>query len=147
MSKRLTLYIADESQAVIGPENPATSRAGRINSIIQRYGAIIRDAMPEFSQGEWCAIVDANNGSILDDMPQTVAYTWANVHDSPELGDKWGIDQAALVDKLRSLTYAQKCAVAEVIAGFWNSEKLNQADNHTLLTEAGAKIAERMEKC
>lgn len=140
MTSRKTVYLADQTEAIIH-RYPVDSLAGRINSIIQRYDAIIRDVMPEFSEREWCAICDANNGSIMDDMPQTVAYLWANVHDFEGLGEKWEIDQAALVKKLHSLPYAGKCAVAEVIAGFWHSEKLNQADNVTLLTEAGAKIA------
>lgn len=142
MSRRLTLYVSDDSQAVIGPDNPSTSKAGRINSIIQRYGAITREAMPEFSEHEWCAICDANNGAILDDMPQTVAYIWANVHDTPGLGDKWGIDQDALVKKLHKLTIAEKCAVAEVITAFWRSNDLNSASNEELLREAGARLAE-----
>lgn len=61
---------------------------------------------------------------------------WANVADTPELGDKWRIDQDALVKKLHGMTDAQKIAVAETVQRFWaycrlpTSAALDRATSH-----------------
>jgi hypothetical protein len=140
MSSRKTIYLGDDAEMVIGtrPRN----LSGRINTILLRYDRIIDDVMPTLSEAEWCALCDANNGTVLDDHPQTVCYLWANVADFDGLGEKWGVDQAALVDKLRILPYAALCALAEVIADFWGNDKVGKADNRTLLSESGAKVAD-----
>lgn len=135
-NNRRSLYIADEALVVIG--NP-DSLSGRINAVITRYGRIVTEAMPTFTEKEWLAICDANNGSIMDDMPQSVAYIWANVADSDL--SQWDVDPSALALKIRDLNYAGACAVAEVINGFWKNDGLNQESYGKILVSAGAKIS------
>lgn len=137
MSPRHTLHLPDTVLEAVGKSD---SLSARISNIILRYRAIVREAMPELTVAQWCAIVDANNGTVIDDLPQTVNHLWANLADAPELGEKWGIDHHALIRQLQDMTTAQNCATAEVIAAFWSSENLNSASNEDLLTAAGAKI-------
>ncbi|NCC36391.1 MAG: hypothetical protein EOM24_30925 [Chloroflexia bacterium] len=137
MSPRHTLHLPD---AVLETVGKTDSLSGRISNIILRYRAIVREKMPELTLAQWCAIVDANNGAVMDDLPQTVNHLWANLADAPELSDKWRIDHTALVRQLQDMTTAQNCAIAEVVAAFWRSENLNSASNEDLLKEAGARI-------
>lgn len=105
---------------------------------IQRMDEIIRDAMPRFSEGEWSAILDANNGAWLMDTP--AHWLTENVRDSDGLDEKWNIDTHRLVEKLQALPYAAHCAIEDVIWRFWHSPRLNDADTATLIREAGAKL-------
>lgn len=98
------------------------SLSGRLNGIVARYELLIDHAMPDFRPDEWCAIFDANNGMLADADPlHMVSPTmiWANVHDTPGLAEKWDVDPADIIDRLRRLTPAQSVAVIEAIQRFW----------------------------
>ncbi|HWH79631.1 MAG TPA: hypothetical protein VNT76_19765, partial [Candidatus Binatus sp.] len=73
-------------------------------------------------------------------LPQTTAHMWANVADSPGIGEKWETDAKALVKKMRAMSYAESVAVAEIVQRFWSD--CSRTDNEKWLTECGAKIAE-----
>lgn len=141
MAQKSSVYLTDETLAVLratAPKNADFSLSGRINSIAERYGEIVGRECPTFTESEWCAICDANNGTILDDLPQTTAHMWANVADSPGIGEKWGIDAARLVSKMRKLRYVETVAVAEIVQRFWSD--CSRGDNAAWLAECGAKI-------
>ena len=94
--------------------------SGAINTAVDRYLEILRRHMPTLRLGEWCALFDNLNGVwFLDTWSPT--YTWANVADHEDLGDKWGIDQDALVQTLRSMSYAASVAVVDAAERFWAS--------------------------
>lgn len=102
---------------------------------------IVRDECPAFSVSEWSAICDALHGTRLvaehtDADP--ARHLWAELADSPELASKWGIDQAALVERLRGLTYAQRCAVVEVANRFWRAPQTDTPPE--ALGAAGARL-------
>ncbi len=134
-SNKRNVYLTDNSLSLLAG---CDSFSGRLNTIIGRYSRIVADSMPTFTRGEWCAIFDANNGTLyLDDSSITMA--WANVADLPGLDEKWGIDSAALVAKMRRLTTAQAIAVVEANERFWaNHEK----PTDEALKVAGVRIAE-----
>lgn len=147
MARKLSIYLGDQALKVI--EKTAVihhngerelSVSGRINSICTRYGELISRHMPAFTLAEWCAVCDANNGSILDDFPSTVSLLWANVADSEGIGHKWEIDPAKLIKKMRGLDFAESMAVAEVVQRFWAD--CSQLDNAAWLKECGAKMIE-----
>lgn len=143
MAQKSSVYLTDNSLAVLratAVKDCDFSLSGRINSIVERYGEVVARECPTFALGEWCAICDANNGSILDDMPQTTAFMWANVADSDGIGEKWEINVNKLVVKMRNLTYAETICVAEVVQRFWSD--CSKADNAAWLKECGAKIGE-----
>jgi hypothetical protein len=69
------------------------------------------------SEGEASAICDANNGTFWESWSFTML--WANVHDTPGLGEKWGIDQAALIAKMQKWSLIQAMAVVDAVERFW----------------------------
>lgn len=139
-SNKRSIYLTDDTLAAMGL--PATeedragwSLSGRLNMIVERYARIIATAMPEFSEAEWSAILDANNGTIFADWSLTMI--WANVADSPELPEKWGINLRKLVDKLQGLSFVQAAAVVEAIERFWKHCELPTRE---AMAKAGIKI-------
>lgn len=146
MAQKASVYLADASLAVLsaiqGPAEERYALSGRINTIVGRYGEIVRRSMPELTLGEWCAVCDANNGSMID-VEEFAAISasllWANVADSPGIGEKWGVDAKTLVKKLRGLSFAETIAVAEVVQRFWSD--CAQTDNGAWLEKCGARVA------
>lgn len=100
-----------------------------------RYYALIGEAKRtlSLSRNELCATMDACNGlHLVDDIRWR--YLWADVADTPDLGDKWGIDRDALVAKLRAMTPLQLIALADAIEIFWAH---TQSDTDDALRIAG----------
>jgi len=134
--------LIDPAEAVIG-QAPEPSMSGRINSIIIRYGDIISREVPAMTEAEWSFLVDILNGTwLLAEFATTdpARYLWAEVADAdPETAQKWGIDQRALVERLRAMPYSAHCAIAEVVTRFWAAKEQNGslADQ---LRAAGARI-------
>lgn len=143
MSRRTSIYLSDQAETALGPI-AGESLSGRINSMLIRYDGIRREACPALSVAEWCAVCDVLNGAYVaaehtDSDP--ARYIWAEMADSPEMGDKWDIDHPVLVERLRGMSFAERCAVMEVATRFWRSPRLiNEASNAELLVEAGANI-------
>ena len=124
MAKRATIYISDPAEAVLGGRHDSLS--GRINSIIIRYGEMTRRHSPALTRGEWAAIFDTLNGTWLAAEVGEIdpaRYLWAEIADNPGVGEKWGVDQSALVSTLRALSYAESIAVAEAAQRFWQECK------------------------
>ena len=145
MSRKSAVYLNNESISIIESGGVKShdgtievSVSGRINAILARYDRLVREHAPELTLGEWCAICDANNGTILDDIPQSVSHMWANVADCEGLGEKWNVDQERLISIMRSWGYAQQIACAEIVQRFWSDT--SRHDNKAWLTEVGAKI-------
>lgn len=101
---------------------------------LERYYETLRRSMPPLSRSEAMALVDITNGTIWD--PFTISLLWAEVDDAEGLGKKWGLDQAAFVQKLRALTYAQAVAVVDGIERFWGS-----GEGHYTITETDEALA------
>jgi hypothetical protein len=59
---------------------------------------------------------------------------WANVADSVGLGEKWQIDQDALVQTMRAWTPAEALAAWEAVRRFWLAD---DTDADRALAEAG----------
>lgn len=139
MGTKQTTYYTDETLATLNAGlTEGESFSGRIEAIVARYDRIVKECSPELTLGEWCAICDANNGTILHDLPQTVTFMWANVADSEGLGEKWGIDQTKLVAKMRKWSYPLAVACAEIVQRFRCDT--SRTDNEDWLRECGAKI-------
>lgn len=137
--KRQGIYLAKETIAIMG-DTAATSVSGRVNQIIQRYGEIISEVCPALTQGEWCLLFDLLNGTIMDNP----RYLWAEVDDSIRmdgLADKWQVDGAALVVKLRGMTPEQGYAILETVARFWQCDFDDQMDWVKKILAAGGKLA------
>ena len=136
MTERKNVYFADEIFALLDLDE-GDRLSERVNYLIGAYYTMIADSMPLFSRGEWCAIMDANNGTLYDHILPSML--WANLHDSPGMSAKWDIDQGDLVKQLQSLSRSQLLAVQEAINGFWRHHELPTDE---ALQRAGAKIIE-----
>jgi hypothetical protein len=111
----------------IGRELNGLSLAG----VLGRYADLVergaRDLEAVLERAEWNAIADANNGcadmwDYTDGPPATppLLMFWANVHDTPGLGEKWGIDQKRLVKKLQGLAPHHGEAILAAVRFFWD---------------------------
>ncbi len=99
------------------------SASERVNEIVLRYDALYRHLLPDFTREEWCAIMDANNGTIpaYETTPETqLTLVWANLADSEGMDEKWGVDCDDLVRRLRELSAPQSIAVVEAVYRFWS---------------------------
>jgi hypothetical protein len=118
------------------------SLSGRIADIVSRYDWVVTQAIPTLTRGEWMVFAHANsNAASLDWLDGGNLYwglAWANVADSPELGEKWGVDLRTLIDRLRSMTLAEQLAMFEVLERFWGCVRM---DPDAALAEAGARVA------
>jgi hypothetical protein len=63
---------------------------------------------------------------------------WANIADSPELDEKWGVDRMSLAAKLRDLGFAEQCSVAEVVRDFWGNDWSQAEDYADVFKTIGA---------
>ena len=72
------------------------------------------------SPAEALAIVDTLNGTWLDAMNSHLV--WAEVEDNEGLGTRHGIDQKALVDKLRLLPAHAQLAIVDAAERYWHAE-------------------------
>jgi len=121
---RPSIYLAAETAAALESSMvPQDSISGTINSIVLSYFRVLDDGKKwlkdhPLSSGEWSAIIDANNGSLIDHHAATLL--WANVHDSRGFTEKWGVDVAALSDKMRALPLPAQLALADIVRLFWS---------------------------
>jgi hypothetical protein len=85
-----------------------------------RYYEIMRRDLPVVSEAEASLLVDALNGARHVE-PSTIALLWAEIADACEdgLAEKWGVDGAAFVARLRELDYAQCVAVVDAVERYW----------------------------
>ena len=77
----------------------------------------------KFSLNEALLMADALNGVILDAW--TKHLLWLSIEDAirtDELDRKWGVDGAALVERLRSLSPVEQGMIAYRIQQAWENE-------------------------
>lgn len=116
MAERFSIYAGPPiAAALAGYED---NRSGRLNQVASAYMVIVDALKPDFSVSEWCAVCDGLNSYPLDDR-QSRRFAWASIADDPSLGEKWGVDHASLVDKVRGLSEAQLIAMREIFERAW----------------------------
>jgi len=112
-----------------GPLQAELEARGEPNEIgkrdLGRYYTLLRRELAgvQLSEPEACLLVDALNGTLLDE--HTVSLLWAELDDAilqDHLHEKWSLpgEQAgALVARLRSLSPGQAMAVYDAVERFW----------------------------
>lgn len=111
-------------QAAVANNGGGRGMSHRLAQIADRYQEILRRAAPPaLSDGEMNALRDACNGTLHEPAALIRGSLWIGIEDSlPDgLAEKWQIDGAALVEKLRGLTYPQEVALVEQIEAYWAS--------------------------
>lgn len=105
---------------------------------LYRYRRLIRAAQTRlkaekvFTPAEQALILDALNGSLLADRPETLS---ASVDDSMSLdgtAEKWGVDQDVMREKLRGLTPIEFAAIADAAERFWSAPDDRDAEGGLL---------------
>lgn len=106
-------------------ERGAANRSGVINRDLERYYETLKygrqSLRDRLSTGEVSAILDNLNGCWLAE-PVSIRLIYANVADGLDdgLAEKWNIDGPALVRKLKNLSFAELCALADAAERWWN---------------------------
>jgi hypothetical protein len=142
MTNKFSIYAGAPLIAALDAigERYEENRSGRINTVAERYMAMVADLIGRLnlSHAEWCAILDANNGvQVYIGAIEFPSMIWANVHDTPGLGEKWAIDQADLVQRLQALPRSSLIAVQEVADRFWSRA---EKPTRQALKEAGINV-------
>lgn len=129
MTKITSLSLNDETSAILEPRvhESTGGRSGAISTIVARYAEICRRELPGLSEAEMNLVRDALNGAWLVDRPEGIqTMLWAEVTDAIKLNQadtKHGVDGAALVEKLRGLTYAQAVALVDSVERWWLEDR------------------------
>lgn len=115
-----TVYIPDSIEEIIAvPEGSPESYSGRLAYLISLADTLAREQMPELSDSEWGAIIDANIAAIPQysaGVEGVLAGLWHNLFDFAPKGDKkYGVDCAALARRMQSMPIGAQAAVFEVI--------------------------------
>lgn len=138
MARKATIYISDDTSEIIGKTGKG-ELSSRIAACLARYAKMSASLMPVFTRDQWCAIFEANNGTDVfggDGISGTMI--WANVADSPGLGEKWSIDQDQLVAEMRALSEAELLAVNEACVRFW---QISSKPTDKAIKASGARVS------
>lgn len=101
--------------------------AGVVRTDLGRYRALVRAAQTRladermFTAAEGTLILDALNGTLLGDRPETLVWSVEDAMRLDGLAEKWGVDADGLAKKLNSLTPLALHAVADRAETFWAS--------------------------
>lgn len=125
---KITISLKDEVLESVDSrgERGEANRSGVISRDLDRYYDALKRARVELrkklSEAEIAAIIDNLNGVW---MAETVSITllYANIEDAIELEEldkKWKIDGLALVEKLRSMSFIELCALTDAVERWWN---------------------------
>lgn len=125
--KQITSFTLDASvlAELAGRSGNGQSRSGRINADLARYYESLKRARSalrsRFNAGELSAIADVCNGTWYE--PHAIPLLYASVEDA--LGDglaqKWSIDGATLVAKLREISYTEAAALVDAAERYWQA--------------------------
>ena len=100
--------------------SPVVSLGQTARRDLTRYYALLRASTPKFSEPEASLILDALNGTLLDE--HTYRLLWAEVDDAIRLDgldEKWGVHAGELVTRLRNLSPAECMAVIDAVERAW----------------------------
>ena len=123
MARTTSIYVSPPiNEAIRRLGKQGTNVSGRLATVCERYLEIVADELAriKMTKAEWCAIMDANNGVQIMTGNPFAHLIWANVFDSPELEEKWGVDVVALANKLQALPKSTLLAIREAIDIFWS---------------------------
>lgn len=142
-----TTYYSDDIATIINvKKKDVESFSGRVGFLVSAAAGIAAASSPELSVNEWCAIADANNGSLFayEQGPEAVVRgVIHNVFDYAYAGDQqWGISCQDLARKLSALTFPEQLAVFEIARGFWTRKEVQKGANEyrEIFERLGAKV-------
>jgi hypothetical protein len=118
---RVSMFRAGPLRADLDARTPADqSFVETVRRDLTRYYFLLPRALPTFSDAEASLIVDALNGTIFH--PETIGLLWAEIDEAVRnagLAEKWRVDGAALVSRLRDLSFVEALAIVDAVERFW----------------------------
>jgi len=106
-------------------ERGEANRSGVISRDLDRYYESLKRVRAELrkklSDAEMSAILDNLDGVWMAE-PVSINLLYANVEDGIELeglDKKWKIDGPALIEKLRSMSFIELCAITDAAEKWW----------------------------
>tara|TARA_Y100000593_G_scaffold20067_1_gene40230 strand:- start:11876 stop:12304 length:429 start_codon:yes stop_codon:yes gene_type:complete len=135
---RKNIHLRDETieSLSLSDAMASGSLSARITYVTSAYESMVQAHTPGFTENEWMAILDANNGTWFDGPHASMV--WANIEDSVGLADKWSCDIHRLSARIQSLPTASQLSVLEVIYRFWSIA--SDVSSHDALRQSGAVI-------
>lgn len=144
-----TLYFSERVYDSLDVDRDALGGlSGRVSHLCGVAIALMREATPEFTEGEWCAMMDVSNGHLppYDAGPDAVADSFSfSLSDSgPECNEKWGVRCVDLARTYRALPLAAQLSVVEICRRFWVRSDINaKHDSYRDMLEAhGARFTD-----
>ena len=143
-----TTYYPDSIEAIINvAPDGVESFSRRVGFLIAAAERAAAENSPELTVNEWCALVDANNGSLYsyEQGPEAVVRgVIHNVFDYAYAGNaQWEISCEDLARNLSALAFVQQLAVFEIVRGFWARKDVQEgaAGYREIFERLGAKVA------
>lgn len=138
--RRIQVIVDEDVFRTLGLD-PVNDGAPAFAAALRRYATAVEKAGKRLDKvlerGEWNAIADAMNGSILlEDMTPELSWLThlrANVEDGIKLDgldDKWEIDGPKLVRKIAKMTEIEGDAIAAAVRFFWADASGANTINH-----------------
>lgn len=122
--KKLSISLSPEAGAIVAARDDGNT-SGAISEIIERYNAILARERAELrnqlSPNEMALIIDVTNGSLF--YSYALGLLWAEVSDGialERLDQKWEIDGADLVEKVKAAGIAGQAALIDACERWWN---------------------------
>ncbi len=120
--KKIAITIPEEVLREVDARG--NNRSGTISRDLGRYYALLKRGLKRagLTREEALLVCDALNGTLHE--PETMRLVWAQVEDAcrlDQLDRKWGVDGAALVEKLKGLDELASAAVVDATERFWEA--------------------------
>lgn len=117
-----SLYLDEEILKLLSQYQIDTGeRSAIVTAIIERYAEACRRELPrDWSRAEWLAMMDMLNATMIE--PLTIAHLDHEVEDAirmEHIDDKWHLDGAAFLARVRALCYGARLAVCDLALRYW----------------------------
>lgn len=130
MAGQQSIYMQDRTLSAI--ELRSTNKSEIVNRDLERLYTLYERALKEVDLeiNEALLICDVLNGTLMD--ANTARLLWAEVEDGIKLNgldEKWEVDGAQLVQKLRGFTQLQCLALVDAAERFWASTSAGEPED------------------
>lgn len=123
--KKLSVSIRPDIMAEIEKRVEYDNVSGALNKCLERYVALLARSLAEWrsqlSDRECALILDATNGTMFADT-FSLSHLWGEVADAISLDgldQKWEVDGAGLVDKIKTSGMIGQAALVDASERWW----------------------------
>lgn len=94
---------------------------------LERFYKLLQKELPTYSEAEAHLLVDVFNGTLFE--PLEMVMLWASVSDAEDAYfQKWDVEKDDIVQRLRTLSFAEQVATIDAIERFWADSEASVAD-------------------